>query len=184
PDDDEGVEPVEANARDNEQVNGGDVRRVVAQEGAPSLTWWSLPLDHVLGHRRLSDLKAELKQFAVDARRAPQRVLDTHAPDQGAQLRVNLRPSAKRTRLPTPVPTKAGAMPTHERLWTDDRDDLQDRRKPSIQLDKEQAIAVRKPDTSVDYPAQHNNLVPERGIFGFKSALRLEWRDEDVQDKT
>src|SRR5262249_39468309 len=73
---------------------------------------------------------------------------------------------------------------TDERLWTDDRDDLQDRRKPSIQLDKEQAIAVRKPDASVDYPAQHNNLVPERGIFGFKSALRLEWRDQDVKDKT
>src|SRR5262249_6555222 len=84
-----------------------------------------------LGHRRLGDLKAELKQFAVDARRSPQRVLDTHAPDQGAQLRVNLRPSAKRARLPTPVPTKAGPMPTDERLWTDDRDDLQDRRKPT-----------------------------------------------------
>jgi len=55
-----------------------------------------------------------------------------------------------------------------------DRDDLQDRRKPSIQLDKEQAIAVRKPDASVDYPAEHNNLVPERSIFGFKPAPRLE----------
>jgi len=37
-------------------------------------------------------------------------------------------------------------MPADERLRTDDRDDLQDRRKPSIQLDKEQAIAVGKPD--------------------------------------
>ena len=36
-------------------------------------------------------------------------------------------------------------MPTHERLGTDDREDLQDRRKPSIQLDKEPAIVVRKP---------------------------------------
>src|SRR5262249_16422852 len=144
PDDDEGIEQVEAKCRDNEQVNGGDVRRVVAQKGAPSLTWRSLPLDHVFGHRRLGDLKAELKQFAVDAWCAPQWVLDTHLPDQCAQLRVNLRPPAKRARLPTPVPTKAGPMPTDERLGTDDRDDLQDRRKPSIQLDKEQAIAVRK----------------------------------------
>src|SRR5262249_17184797 len=75
-------------------------------------------------------------------------------------------------------------MPTDERLGTDDRDDLQDRRKPSIQLDKEQAIAVRKPDAPVDYPAQNNNLVSERSIFRFKSALRLEWRDQDVKDKT
>ena len=56
-----------------------------------------------------------------------------------------------------------------------DRDDLQDRRKPSIQLDKEQAIVIRKPDAPEYDPAQHNNLVPERSIFGFKSALRLKW---------
>jgi hypothetical protein len=37
PDDDEGIEQVEANSRDNEQVDGGDVRRVVTQEGSPSL---------------------------------------------------------------------------------------------------------------------------------------------------
>src|SRR5262249_58692225 len=123
---------------------GSDVRGVVAEKGAPSLTWWPRSLDHVFGHRRLVDFKAELKQFAVDARRSPQWVLDTHSPDQCAQLRVNLRPPAKRARFPTPVPTKAGPMPKDERLWTDDRDHLQDRRKPSIQLDKEQAIAVRK----------------------------------------
>jgi hypothetical protein len=93
------------------------------------------------------------------------------------------RPPSKRARLPTPVPTKAGPMPTNERLWTDDRDDLQNRRKPSIQLDKEYAIAVRKPDTPVHYPAQHNHLVPERSIFGFKLARRLKWRDQDVKDK-
>ena len=75
-------------------------------------------------------------------------------------------------------------MPTDERLWADDRDDLQDRRKPSIQLDKEHAIAVRKPDAPMHHPAQHNHLVSERSIFGFKPALRLEWRDQDGKDKT
>src|SRR5512132_1729621 len=75
-------------------------------------------------------------------------------------------------------------MPTDERLGTDDRDDLQDRWKPSIQLDKEQAIAVRQPDALMHHPAQHNHLVSERSIFGFKPALRLEWRDQDGKDKT
>ena len=75
-------------------------------------------------------------------------------------------------------------MPTDERLWTDNCDDLQDRWKPSIQLDKEHAIAVRKPDAPMHYPAQHNHLVPERSIFGFKSILRLKWRDQDGKDKT
>jgi hypothetical protein len=75
-------------------------------------------------------------------------------------------------------------MPTDERLGTDDRDDLQDRRKSLIQLDKEQAIAVRKPDALMHHPAQHNHLVSERSIFGLKPALRLEWQDQDGKDKT
>src|SRR5262249_28546059 len=60
-----------------------------------------------------------------------------------------------------------------ERLGTDDCDDLQDRRKPSIQLDKEHAIAISKRDAPIHDPAQHNNLVLERSIFGFKYHTRL-----------
>src|SRR6266496_649825 len=66
PNDNEGIEQAEANGRDNEQIHGGNVRRVVAQEGAPPLTWRSTPLDHVLVNARLRDLKPELEQFAVD----------------------------------------------------------------------------------------------------------------------
>src|SRR6266853_3894250 len=42
PDDDEGIEQVETDSWNNEQVHGGDVRRVVTQEGSPSL-WTRLP---------------------------------------------------------------------------------------------------------------------------------------------
>src|SRR5437660_10175378 len=61
PNDDKGIEQVEANGRNNEQVHGGDVRRVVTQEGAPALGRRSTSLDHVLRDARLSDLKAELE---------------------------------------------------------------------------------------------------------------------------
>ena len=37
PDNDEGIEQVETDSWNNEQVHGGDVRGVVTQEGAPSL---------------------------------------------------------------------------------------------------------------------------------------------------
>jgi hypothetical protein len=50
-----------------------------------------LVLDHVLGDARLSQFKPELEQFAVDARRTPERVLDAHSPDQRAQVRFDLR---------------------------------------------------------------------------------------------
>ena len=71
PDDDEDIEQIEANGRNNEQVHGGDVRCVVTHEGAPSLGRGSTSLDHVLRDARLSDLEAELEQLTMDARRAP-----------------------------------------------------------------------------------------------------------------
>jgi hypothetical protein len=60
-------------------------------ESAPSLARWPSPLDHVFGDARLRDLKPELEQFAVNARRTPKRIFDAHTPDQYAQLRVDLR---------------------------------------------------------------------------------------------
>ena len=81
----------ETDSRDNEQVHSGNVRRVVMQEGSPSLAGWPPPLDHVLGDARLRDLKPELEQFGVDPRRAPKRIFDADPPDQHAQLGVDPR---------------------------------------------------------------------------------------------
>src|SRR3979411_2119117 len=48
PDDDEGIKQVETDSWNNEQIHGGNVRRVVAQEGSPSLAgrppWFDLVL--------------------------------------------------------------------------------------------------------------------------------------------
>src|SRR5258706_8138035 len=120
PDDDEGIEQVETDSWNNEQVHGGNVWRVVMQEGSPSRAGRPPSFDHVLGDARLRDLKPKLKQFAVDAWRAPKRIFDAHPPDQSAQLRVDLRSPSLWARLPTPVAAKAGPMPTHERHGPDD----------------------------------------------------------------
>src|SRR5258705_5753753 len=45
PDDDEGIEQFETDSWNNEQVNGENVRRVVAQEGPPSLAGRPCPLN-------------------------------------------------------------------------------------------------------------------------------------------
>src|ERR1700723_4786263 len=108
PDDDEGIEQVETDGWDNEQVHGSNVWRVVMQEGPPSLAGWRRSFDHVLADARLRDLKPELEQFSVDAWRAPKRILHAHPSDQRAQLRVDLRSPSQSTRFPTPVATKAG----------------------------------------------------------------------------
>src|SRR5436190_11393290 len=84
----------------------------------------------ILRDAGLSDLKAELEQLAMDARGAPQRIVNTHPPDQCAQIRGDPRPASKGAGFPTPVPAKAGPMPTHQGLGPDNRDGLKDRWKP------------------------------------------------------
>src|SRR6202008_3703935 len=87
PDDDQGIEQVETDRWNHEQVHGGDVWRVVMQEGPPSLAGRSLPLDHVLGNARLRDLKPKFEQAAMNTRCSPERILYAHLPDQRTQLR-------------------------------------------------------------------------------------------------
>jgi len=56
----------------------------------------------------------------------------------------------------------------------DDREELLDRRKPSIQLDKVPAIVVRQPDAAVHLTPQNDQLMAENHILCLKSNLRLE----------
>src|SRR5450432_4296023 len=181
---DEGIEQVEADRWNSEQVHGGNVRRVVTQEGPPSLAGRRPSFDHVLGDAGLRDFKPELEQFAVDAWRAPKRIFDAHPPDQCAQLRFDLRPPSPWPRLPTPVAAKAGPVPTHECLRPDDCENLQDRRKPAIELDKEPAIMVREPDATRQPTPHDNQLMSKHRVLSLKSQLRLEWRGQDGQNET
>jgi hypothetical protein len=75
-------------------------------------------------------------------------------------------------------------VPTHERLGPDDGENLQDCWKPAIQLDKEQAIMVREPDTTMRPAPQDNQLMSKRRVLSFKPQLRLEWRGQDGQNET
>ena len=154
---------------------------MVSQEAAPPRGGRSVSLDHILRDAGLSDLKAELAQLAVDARRSPQRIVNAHPSDECAQVRVDLRPTFKGARFPTPVPAETGSMPSYEGLGVNNCDGLEDCRKPSIQLDEEQTITIRKPDTATHLPSQYDELMSERSVLRLKSALRLERRDEQGQ---
>src|SRR5438046_3559476 len=156
----------------------------IQADARPSLAGWPPSCDHVFGDARLRDLKPELEQFAVDAWRAPKRIFDAHPPDQYPQLRVDLRSPSLWARLPTPVAAKAGPVPTHERLGPDDREDLQDRRNPAVQPDKEPAIIVREPDATTQPTLQDNQLMSKHRVLSFKPQLRLEWRGQDGQNET
>ena len=134
-------------------------------------------------HRRLSHRKAELEQLFMDAQRTPKQIFSAHPTDQGPQIPADLRSAAQVPRFPTPVAAKSGTMPAHQGLWPNDLDRLEDRRKPTIQLDEEQAIVVGEPDPTAHLALQHSQLLPERGILCFKSALGLEERGNQPQQQ-
>ena len=89
----------------------------------------------------------------------------------GGHIRIELWPASKRAGFPPPVPAKAGPMPTYESLGPDDRDGLEDRWKPSIQRDQEQAIPIRELNATAHPPLQHNQLMSERRVLCRKSVL-------------
>jgi hypothetical protein len=60
-------------------------------------------------------------------------------------------------------------MPTHERLGTDSADDLQYRRKPSIQLDKEPTVVVGELNAAMHLTPQDDQLIvgaPREAVSG------------------
>ena len=69
------------------------------------------------------------------------------------------------------------------RLGTDDREDLQDRRKPSIQLDKKPVIVVREPDPPRHPAPQNNQLMSQNRILCSELTLRPEWRRRQIKEQ-
>jgi hypothetical protein len=74
-------------------------------------------------------------------------------------------------------------VPTHERLGPDDGENLQDRRKPAVQPDKEPAIIVREPDATLQPAPQNSQLMSKHHVLGFKPQIRLEERGQDRQHR-
>src|ERR1700687_6233816 len=79
---------------------------------------------------------------------------------------------------------KARPMPTQERLGTDDRENLQDRRKPAIHLDEDPPVVVFWPDAATQFTPQNNQLMSKYCILRLKPALRPEWRGQHSQNET
>ena len=131
-------------------------------------------LRRAAGSSQITRRWARVRSSAVNARRTPKRVLLAHSPDQCPQLLADRRPASQRAGLPAPVAAKPGTVPPHQRLGPDNQHCLEDRREPTIELDEEQAVVVTESDATAQLAPQHNQLLPERGIFGFKSALRLD----------
>jgi hypothetical protein len=74
-------------------------------------------------------------------------------------------------------------MPSDDGLRLDNRSSVQHRRKQAIQPDEEQSLRHRQLRPRGYALTQHTQLVSQQHNLGFQSRLRLEWRDQDVDEQ-
>jgi hypothetical protein len=98
----------------------------------------------------LGDVEAQLEQFAMDPWRALERALAAQLSDQRSKVRVDPRSPSSRTRLPKPIEAESSPMPSDQSLWLDQDQGAQNRRKPTIELNEEPAIAIGQGDSTFD----------------------------------
>ena len=88
-----------------------------AAQGFSTLRRWLAASRHILANTGLADVDAELEQFAVDARRSPQRIVAAHLPNQVPRFPGDRRPSRlAAAHLPGPDHVKPFAVPGNQRL--------------------------------------------------------------------
>ena len=94
---------------------------MIIKERLPSLRWRASSPGHILGHARLSDIDAELEQFPMDPRRAPQWIGNAHLADQPGNFGWHNRPATTAPRLPAPIKPKTRTMPAYNGVRPNDR---------------------------------------------------------------
>ena len=109
-------------ARHNgEEINGDELSDMIFEECAPRLRGRSVAAQHVFADAALSDVDPEFEQFSMDPGCTPKGILPAHLADEISDLARNDGSSGwAAPHLPGPEQTKAGAMPSHDRLWLDD----------------------------------------------------------------
>src|SRR5260370_9604660 len=118
----------------------------------------------------------------MDAWCPQQPVRQAHLPDQAADLLWYPRPTAPSTRPPAPVQAEARPMPPDDGLWLDNHQRVQHRRKQAIEPDEEQSVRRRQPRRRGYALTQHTQLMSQQHDLGFQSRLRLERRDQDMEE--
>src|SRR5262245_35924593 len=110
------IEQLERKGRNDECDNPIGM---VTQERLPPLRWGSPVSRHIFGNRGLTHIYAELEEFAMDPRSAPERVGEAHVADQLTDFERHFWSPTARARLPSPEQPKSGPMPSDDGLRLD-----------------------------------------------------------------
>jgi hypothetical protein len=124
----EHVQNAERSGDGNEEVTCQNGPRMIPNERAPRLRAarraWCRPRRHVAPYRPRRQPDADFhEELRGNPLLAPRHICCRHLSDQLAQIRRDSR-SARRLRLPTPKKSEPFSMPSDQRLWLDDDQEL------------------------------------------------------------
>jgi hypothetical protein len=178
------VEDIEGDRRHGKEIHGRNGFPVIPQESKPSLARFWIPgrSAHPSGDGSLRNVKAQHKQFAVNARSAPARILCNHAKDQVAQLLGDPLPAdvLPDSRYSSPVHLKPGSVPASHRFRSQDDESLLPARPKSASRDPEDPI--NQTESCSGMPAlQDGELLAESQVFEGQAAARVGKADKDCK---
>src|ERR1035437_4344910 len=157
------VEQPKRRGRHDEHVDRSDAFGVIAEEASPGLRRRPSSSHHVLGHRSLADLDAELKQLTVDPARAPERVGTAHLLDQIPNLAIRCWPSGSRT--PSPKQTESLPVPLDDGGRLDQHHHLQTAWPQSVEQDPEQAVESKQPQPTRPLATKNVQLMTQGEVL-------------------
>jgi len=162
-DDEEAVQHTEAQRGHGEKVEGRDHLAVVLEECLPALhlrfVGLARPLLQIARHGGFGNLKSELLQFPMDARRAPGWILGLHAPNQPLYFHADARATkAFRPRSPSPEQAKPSTMPGHHSIWLYDDQGIRPPRPQTAKGDPKCPVKIAKVRPRL-FPLEHDQLL-------------------------
>ena len=162
-DDEEAVQHTETQRGHGEKVEGGDHLAVVLEECQPALhlrlVGLALQPLQIARHRGFRNLKSEVQQFPVDARRTSGWILGLHAPNQPLNLHADARATeAFRPRSPAPKQAKPSTMPGCQGIWLYDDQGIRPPRPQTAKGDPKCSVKIAKARPRL-FTLAHNQLL-------------------------
>src|ERR1700730_1125034 len=177
------VKQTKRDCRYDEQIHRGDPISVIAEERPPALGWRGSSPDHVLGHAGLSDIDTDLEEFSMDPRRSPQRIGNAHLADKLAYLRsYSWSATTAAPRLPAPVRSEPGAVPSNHGLRLHDRQGAEHLRSQTIQAGEYQTVQHPERMPFRRFPLHHLKLMTQDHVFSLKRGPRPKRSDQRQPD--
>jgi len=157
--DQQAIEKLKRNCWHHEQVHRNNPISVIAEKRPPALRRWSPPARHILGHTRLPDVDAELEEFAMHPRCAPERGWQGSSHESSGVLPAAPSTFPRELAIPNAIGSKPRSMPTDHGVWLDDRQCVASGRQPPKQVNEYQPIDAAETWSLWGHPPQDVDLL-------------------------